>query len=149
MRQFPWKLVIGYVACACAAVCQTSRGTVTGTVIDTSGAVIAGARITLTGTATGARRSTDSNEAGVYRFDAVDLGICELTVARRGFQTYVRGDIAVEANRVITLDPRLEVGTAETRIEVSGESSEVLIKDSPLRAGTSGRAKCAICRWFP
>ena len=41
----------------------------------------------------------------------------------------------MEANRVTTFDPRLEVGAAETRIEVSAESSEVLIKDSPLRGG--------------
>jgi hypothetical protein len=39
------------------------------------------------------------------------------------------------ANRVTTLDPRLDVGAAETRIEVNGESSEMLVKDSPLRGG--------------
>src|SRR5262252_9530472 len=36
---------------------------------------------------------------------------------------------------MLSIDPTLEVGTAETRIEVSGESSEILIKDSPLRDG--------------
>jgi outer membrane receptor protein involved in Fe transport len=41
----------------------------------------------------------------------------------------------VEANRVATLDPRLEMGAGETRIEVNGESSELLTKDSPLRGG--------------
>src|SRR5207247_5440407 len=41
--------------------------------------------------------------------------------------------IRVEANRVTTFDPRLEVGATETKIEVSGESSELLVKDSPLR----------------
>ena len=49
-------------------------------------------------------------------------------------RTWAAG-IDVEANRVTTFDPRLEVGAAETRIEVSGESSEILIKDSPLRGG--------------
>src|SRR5262245_37302936 len=114
---------------------QTSRGTVTGTVLDPTGAVIAGARVTLTGVETGVRLSTDSNEAGVYRFDAVDPGTYDLTVSLPGFRTYLSSRVGVEANRATTIDPTLEVGAAETRIEVSGESSEILIKDSPLRGG--------------
>ena len=135
MRTFTWKLAVVCVACACVALSQTSRGTVTGTVLDPSGAVIAGARVALTGVETGGRLSTDSNDAGVYRFDAVDLGVYELQVTLPGFRSYLGTGINVEANRVTTVDPRLEVGAAETRIEVSGESSEILIKDSPLRGG--------------
>src|SRR5215470_5276592 len=120
---------------AISAIAQTSRGTVTGTVLDPTGAVIAGARVTLTGVETGVRLSTNSNDAGVYRFDAVDLGTYDLTVSLPGFRTYVSTGIGVEANRATTIDPTLEVGGAETRVEVSGESSEILIKDSPLRGG--------------
>jgi hypothetical protein len=127
--------VIRLLALAVAAYAQTSRGTVTGTVLDPTGAVIGGARVALTGVETGVRLATDSNDAGVYRFDAVDLGVYELQVAHPGFQTYLGRRIGVEANRVTTLDPRLEVGASETRIEVSEESSEILIKDSPLRGG--------------
>jgi hypothetical protein len=118
-----------------SATAQTSRGTVTGTVLDPTGAVISGARVTLTGLETGVRLSTNSNDAGVYRFDAVDPGIYDLTVSLPGFRTYLSSRVGVEANRATTIDPTLEVGAAETRIEVSGESSEILIKDSPLRGG--------------
>jgi hypothetical protein len=118
-----------------AAQAQTSRGTVTGTVLDSSGAAVAGAIVTLTGVETGVRLSTGSNDAGVYRFDAVDLGIYELKATHPGFRTYVANGIGVEANRATTVDPRLEVGAAETRIEVSAEGSELLIKDTPLRGG--------------
>jgi hypothetical protein len=114
---------------------QTSRGTVTGTVLDPTGAVIGGARVTLTGVETGVRLSTDSNETGVYRFDAVDLGVYDLQVTHPGFRAYLAIGIGVEANRATTIDPKLEVGATETRVEVSGESSEILIKDSPLRGG--------------
>jgi hypothetical protein len=127
--------VIHLLTLAVAAYAQTSRGTVTGTVLDPTGAVIGGAHVALTGVETGVRLSTDSNDAGVYRFDAVDLGVYELQVAHLGFRTYLGSGIGVEANRVTTLDPRLEVGASETRIEVSEESSEILIKDSPLRGG--------------
>lgn len=134
IARFTWRLSLS-LAMIATLYAQTSRGTVTGTVLDPTGAVIGGARATLTGADTGVRLSTTSNEAGVFRFDAVDLGIYGLTVAHPGFQTYSAAGIAVEANRVTTVDPRLAVGTAESRIEVSAESSELLVRDSPLRGG--------------
>jgi hypothetical protein len=127
--------VLGAVLALALARAQTSRGTVTGVVLDPSGAVITGAHVTLTGLRTGARFSTESNNAGLYRFDAVDLGVYELNVTHPGFRTYLGTGIPVEANRATTVDPRLEVGAAEARIEVNGESSEILVKDSPLRGG--------------
>src|SRR5216684_4340527 len=129
-----WQLAAVF-ALATAAHGQTSRGTVTGTLIDPSGAVIAGARVVLAGTETGVRRSTLSNEAGIYRFDAVDLGKCELGVTHPGFRPFLSTGVSVEANRVTTFDPRLEVGASETAIEVSAESSELLVRDGPLRGG--------------
>jgi hypothetical protein len=127
--------IAAVLALALGAHAQTSRGTVTGTVLDSSGAALARARITLTGVDTGVKLSTTSNDAGVYRFDAVDLGVYEFQVVHTGFRTYFGAGIHVDANRVTTVDPRLEVGTAQTRIEVNGESSEMLVKDSPLRGG--------------
>jgi len=118
-----------------AAHAQTSRGTITGTVLDSSGAVIRGAQVTVTGVETGVRLSAKSNEAGVYRFDAVDLGMYDLQVTYPGFRDFLGARVNVEANRATTLDPRLDVGAAEATIEVNAESSDVLTKDSPLRGG--------------
>src|SRR5690348_852686 len=116
------------LALIATAYSQTSRGTVTGTVLDSSGAIIKGANITLTSQQAGTHLTTTSNEAGVYRFDAVDPASYDLRVVHPGFRTYDAAGFRVEANRVITLDPRLEVGAAETRIEVSGQSSGLLVK---------------------
>jgi len=134
------------VALIATAHCQTSRGTVTGTVLDSSGAGIPGANITLTSQQTGIHLTTASNEAGVYRFDAVDPAFYDLQVVHPGFRTYVEAGITMEANRVTTVDPRLELGAAETRIEVSGQSSELLSTIVRCAAATSSRAKFAICR---
>jgi hypothetical protein len=131
----PVKLIAAVLTFAVTLHAQTSRGTITGTILDPSGAVIGGARVTLTGIDTGVRLSSGSNEAGVYRFDAVDLGAYDLTVDHPGFRTYAATGINVQANRVTTLNPSLDVGTAETKIDVSAESSELLVKDSPLRGG--------------
>lgn len=114
---------------------QTSRGTVTGTVTDASGAVIAGASVVLTHTETGVRRSVASNEAGLYRFDAMDPGVYQLKVTHPGFKPSITKMVRVNANRVTTIDIRLEVGATETPIEVGAESDELLVKDGPLRGG--------------
>ncbi|MCI0622714.1 MAG: carboxypeptidase regulatory-like domain-containing protein, partial [Acidobacteria bacterium] len=114
---------------------QTSRGAVTGTLTDASKAVIAGSSVVLTHSETGVRRSASSNEAGLYRFDAVDPGVYQLKVTHPGFKPSITNMVQVNANRVTTIDLRLEVGTAETVIQVSAESEDLLAKDGPLRGG--------------
>src|SRR5262245_1055807 len=84
-----------------AAFGQTSRGTVAGTVTDSTEAVIAGARIELVNRKTGVRRSTETNHVGIYRFDAVDLGIYDLKISKDGFKQFQTTEIGVEANRTI------------------------------------------------
>jgi carboxypeptidase family protein len=130
-----WTLLAALLVFAAPAYAQTSRGTVTGTVLDPGGAVIRGAHITLIGIDTGVRLSTESNETGVYRLDAVDPGIYDLEATRTGFRTFVATGVGVEANRATTVDPKLELGMIDARVEVNGESSELLTKDSPLRGG--------------
>ena len=73
--------------------CQTSRGTVTGTVLDSSGAIIKSADITLTGQQTGIHLRTASNEVGVYRLDAVDPALYDIQVVHPGFRTYAETGI--------------------------------------------------------
>jgi Carboxypeptidase regulatory-like domain len=60
--------------------------------------------VTVTNEQTGIRLTTGSNEAGVYRFDAVDLGVYNLKVVHPGFRTYVEAGIRVDANRVTTVE---------------------------------------------
>ena len=74
------RLLIGILTLAIAAQAQTSRGTVSGTVTDPSGAVVTRARVALTHTQKGVRLTSTTNEAGIYRFDALDLGRYELKV---------------------------------------------------------------------
>src|SRR5215471_5869513 len=93
-----------------AAQAQTSRGTVSGTVMDPSGAIIAGAGVALTNIQTGVRLEGAANEAGIYRFDAVDLGTYELRINHPGFTVFLATGLSVEANRTTVMDVRLKVG---------------------------------------
>src|SRR5689334_16493229 len=101
------------IALAVTAHAQTSRGTVSGTVMDASGAVVPGAGVLVVGTETGTRRSTLTNQAGIYRFDAVDPGVYEIKITHPGFRAYASTGIRVEANRTAVIDVRLEVGSGE------------------------------------
>ena len=127
------ELCILFVAAPLLA--QTSRGTVAGTVTDVFDARIAAASVTLTNTETGVSQTTVANPAGLYRFDAVDLGLYNLKVAHPGFKAFTGVGFRVEANRTTTIDPRLELGAVETSVEVNAESAELLAKEGPLRGG--------------
>src|SRR5260370_15686306 len=124
MHKWIWPLGAALVL-AVAAKAQTSGGTVSGTVSDPSAALVVGASIALTHTATGVRRSATSNEAGIYRFDAVDLGDYELKATHPGFKPFVATGLGVEANRTITIDLRLELGNEATAVQVSAEAESL------------------------
>jgi hypothetical protein len=80
-----------------------SSSSVTGVVTDPTGAVIAGATVTLTDTRIGKETTTTTDDQGVYRFSQVPPGQgYKLTFSGAGFQTLVLSDVA------------LGVGTAET-----------------------------------
>ncbi len=122
-------------ASASAALAQTSRGTVTGILTDPNGAVVQGATVTLVSKETGLKRETTSNEAGIYRFDAVDLGNYDLTVAASGFANRTLTGIQVQANQITTLDAQLAVGTQSEVVEVTASSGELIQKSDPVRGG--------------
>lgn len=102
---------------------QTSRGTLTGTVTDSSGAVIAKASVSIKQLGTNVTRQTVTNEAGIYRFDAVDLGTYTLTVQASGFGKQETTGVEIEAAHTTNIDVPLKVGaTAETvTVEASPE----------------------------
>jgi hypothetical protein len=113
---------------------QTSRGAVTGLVTDSQNAAVPNAAVELTGLATNTTRTTQTNGAGLYRFDAVDPGAYKLTVKSTGFRTFAATPLAVGAAQSITQDAILEVGDVQQVIEVS-ESSVQLQTEAPVRGG--------------
>jgi outer membrane receptor protein involved in Fe transport len=120
---------------AAAVQAQTSRGTVSGAVTDPAGAVVVGAHVTITHGATGAHRTGLTNDAGLYRFDAVDPGTYELKLTHPGFSSFVATGVGVEANRNSVTDVRLKLGSESTAIQVSADAQALAVLDGPLRGG--------------
>jgi len=114
---------------------QTSRGTVSGAVTDPTGAVIAGASVVLTNTATSVSRSTVTNSEGIYRFDAVDLGDYTIKFAATGFGEVVKSNVVVSANQTASIDTQLQPGTQSLSVDVTAESGALLQVEAPVRGG--------------
>ncbi len=113
---------------------QSSRGTVNGLVNDSTSASVGGAKVELKALATGVVRSTESNELGYYRFDAVDLGAYQVVVTAQGFRQLITQSFDVVANQVRTVDVKLEIGEIKSVVQVVAESVQLQV-EAPLRGG--------------
>src|SRR5207237_7399921 len=83
---------------------QAPTGDITGTVTDATGAIVAGATVTIKNTATNAQRTATSNEAGAYNIPSLPPGPYTVRVEMKGFTSQVRSDIELQAGQVARLD---------------------------------------------
>jgi hypothetical protein len=114
---------------------QSSRGTVTGLVSDSTKAIVSGATVELTNTSTKVVRSAATNDAGIYRFDAVDLGNYTIKVTGAGFKISEVAPFDVQSAKTTSIDAQLEVGTVSSTVEVSSSSAQIQT-EAPVRGGT-------------
>src|SRR5437867_2872277 len=101
---------------------QTIRGTMTGTVTDSTGGVVPGATVTVTNAATGITSFGVSNTQGSYTLPLLSPGAYQVVVELPGFKKYVRNGIVIEIAQTTRLDVALQVGTVSEEIQVVGEA---------------------------
>jgi len=100
---------------------QVTTADVLGTVVDQSGAVVPGAKVTLRNLGTGVVASTSSNEVGNYIFNLLIPGQYSLEIEANGFKKIVYADIALAAGDRAREDARLSTGSIEETVTVSAE----------------------------
>jgi hypothetical protein len=110
-----------------------SQSRLTGTVTDTSGAVIPGAPVTLRNASTGVEQTATTNESGVYNFPYVAPGSYELSVAYEGFKSYSQTGLTIETGYTRTVDVALEVGQVSEVVNV--EASAPLLESATSSVG--------------
>jgi Carboxypeptidase regulatory-like domain len=101
----------------------TSR--VTGVVQDPTGAIVPGAKVTLTNEGTNISFTTTTTSAGVYVFDGVQLGVYTVTVEREGFKKFVSKGNVLTVGQPLTVNAGLAVGQAQEVIEVTASYERV------------------------
>jgi hypothetical protein len=117
---------------AVALTAQETRGRVQGSVRDPSGAVVAGASVTLTNGDTGLTAAKSTNETGHYLFDMVVPGHYTINVAAAGFKSFVQKNVLVEVGGDITVDAAIAVGNASDTVTVEASPISVEFNTSTM-----------------
>lgn len=104
---------------------QRGRGTILGTVTDASGAVIAGATVTVTNTATNLAATATTNDDGNYVAPNLLVGAYSVAVTKTGFKKALRIGITLEVDQRAEINLTLEPGAVSETIEVTSQTSLV------------------------
>lgn len=97
---------------------------ITGTVMDPSGAVVPGAEVTVTQTATGVKRATATNSAGQFSASSLAPGKYSLSVAASGFRTHLE-NFTVLADQILSFHVTLQIGQSTQTVTVEAASVQV------------------------
>ncbi len=98
---------------------QIDTGGITGTVTDSSGAIVPGATITLTNDATGVILSTKSTSTGTYSLTAIRPGTYTLRAEAAGFEAFVDKGLEVHLQSTLTIDVPLTTGAVKQEVSVT------------------------------
>jgi hypothetical protein len=127
-----FKAVAFFFILESAVLAQTFRGGISGTVVDQSGASVAGADVKLTGTDTGLTREVKATDAGEFVFQDLPLGKYSITVQQAGFQSQQVNNIQVEAGRIYNLRATLGVASQATTVEVAASAIAIETSSTAL-----------------
>ena len=128
-----------------SAMSQSFYGSFIAVMQDTQGAVIPGATVVLTNTATTERRESVSAEDGTARFVNLVPGAYRLEVELSGFQRFVRDGIAVNIQTTPRIEATLQLGSLQETVSVTGEAP--LLQTENASVGTVvGAGPCRNCR---
>jgi hypothetical protein len=112
----------------CAIRAQLASGDVLGTVVDSTGAVVPGAKVTLLNTGTGIASSMNTNQQGEYVFSSVQIGTLKITVEAKGFKSFSVPDLVLTAGQRIRVDAALQVGSQVETVEVQASATAVQLQ---------------------
>src|SRR5262249_20828094 len=102
-----------------AAFPQAANGRITGTVTDSSGAVLPGVAVEVTNTATGIAFASVSTETGAYSAPNLPPGVYSISASLPGFKKYDRSGVTLAAAQTVKVDIPLEVGAASESITIT------------------------------
>jgi hypothetical protein len=117
-----------YVALFCLSTtlfAQVDRGTITGTITDPTGAIVAGATIRIVSESTNASQQAATSSAGTYGFFNLPIGLYNVAVEANGFRRAEMKGVRVEVNQQSKVDVILQVGELAQTVEVAALASLV------------------------
>ena len=109
---------------------QSERGTITGVVHDSSGAVVPNAKVTIVSQSTNVSLAMTTNEAGEYTAPSLQAGTFTVRIAKEGFRTSELRGLALDAAQTVRADATLEVGSSTQAIEVMASAVQLQTEDA-------------------
>ncbi|MGH9764300.1 MAG: carboxypeptidase-like regulatory domain-containing protein, partial [Blastocatellia bacterium] len=104
---------------------QVDRAAISGTVSDSSGALVPGAKVELVSPGTGLHRETVTDTDGIYHFPALPVGEYTLTISKEGFKSVDIPSVVLAVGQPRTIDVQLGVGTVSESIQVKASVETV------------------------
>src|SRR5215470_14592792 len=104
---------------------QALTGSITGTVLDASGAAVPNAEVTVHSTLTGLERTTTTGDLGQYTVPALPVGEYEVSVKASGFADQKTAGVKVGVGQTITVSMQLAVGAQAQQVNVSAEAAAI------------------------
>ncbi len=117
---------------AVGAVAQSDQGSLSGSVLDSTGALVPNAEITLTGAGTGVVHKTTASSSGTYHFPYLQVGIYNVTVTATGFKTAEQTGVQIQVNTTAALDITLQPGEASTTVTVVADAPALQTESSDV-----------------
>jgi hypothetical protein len=125
-------LLFALVLTAVSSFAQMETATLSGTVMDQSGAVISDAQVEVTNSETNSTISTTTNTAGVYIVSALKPGRYRMFVRKQGFKQISVTDIVLNVQDVISRNFHLQLGAVSETISVTADSANVNVQDATV-----------------
>src|SRR3954468_21266496 len=132
-------ITVALLFTTCLLQAQSTGGRIVGRVTDTSGAVVPGAKITMTNEATGVDYNSQSGGNGDFFVLQLPVGVYTVTADHGSFKKYVRKGVRLELNQVLNLQIAMQLGSATEVVNVTRETP--LVGTSSTQLGTAIDAK--------
>src|SRR5258705_1637622 len=131
--------VLFFLGTAATTFAQSDRGSIAGTVLDSSGGVVEGAQVTATGEQTGTVYTATTGPTGGFRIGDVRIGIYRVTVATPSFKTAEKTGVVVQVNSVSSLEYTLQPGDVKETLTVVADAPSLQTENSEIGTVVSTR----------
>ena len=132
-------LVFALALFTCGRLLAGVTASISGTVTDPSGAVVAGATVTATNVETGVATTLTTNTQGFYSFQSLPLGNYTISVQQSGFKGYSQTGLVLDVNSALVIDVHLEVGATTEKVEVSSDALHVDTESTQMGEVITGK----------
>jgi Carboxypeptidase regulatory-like domain/TonB dependent receptor len=130
---------LGLLLLVCGQAFAGVTASISGTVTDSSGAVVVGAAVVATSVDTGVASTQQTNGQGYYSFQALSLGKYTVDVTKAGFKAYRQTGLVLDVNQALVVDVTLQVGQASEKVEVSSSALHVETASSQMGEVIEGK----------